>query len=131
MLILCSRNFSYGWKQLQFCEKCNTFSEFFDKEFKEQHLFEIEILYNIINVFTVTFNQFNASLQNRIQILPQTFEVKYLWLLNIIILIFSVYLKGFLAILNHMIFFLPWNTKKFSRTCWKFFSIQQPFSCSD
>ncbi len=28
---------------------------------KEQHLFEIEIFYNIANVFTVTFDQFNAS----------------------------------------------------------------------
>ncbi len=31
---------------------------------KEQHLFEIEIFCNIINVFTVTFNQFNVSLLN-------------------------------------------------------------------
>ncbi len=29
---------------------------------KEQHLFEIEIFCNIINVFTVSFDQFNASL---------------------------------------------------------------------
>ncbi len=28
-------------------------------KFKLQHLFEIEIFYNIINAFTVTFDQFN------------------------------------------------------------------------
>ncbi len=32
---------------------------------KEQHLFEVEIFCNIIHVFTVTFDQFNASLLNR------------------------------------------------------------------
>uniref|UniRef100_A0A8C1XZA5 Centromere protein M n=1 Tax=Cyprinus carpio TaxID=7962 RepID=A0A8C1XZA5_CYPCA len=32
---------------------------------REQHLFQIEIFRNIINVFTVTFNQFNASLLNK------------------------------------------------------------------
>ncbi len=32
---------------------------------KEQHLFETEIFCNIINVFTVTFHQFNASLMNK------------------------------------------------------------------
>ncbi len=31
----------------------------------EQHLFEIEIFCNIIHVFTVTFNQLNASLLNK------------------------------------------------------------------
>ncbi len=31
---------------------------------KEQHLFEIEILCNIINLFSVTFDQFNESLIN-------------------------------------------------------------------
>ncbi len=30
-----------------------------------KHLFEIEIFYKIINVFTVTFDQFNASLLNK------------------------------------------------------------------
>ncbi len=33
---------------------------------KEQHLFEIEIFCNIINVFTVTFDQLNAFLMNQI-----------------------------------------------------------------
>ncbi len=32
---------------------------------KIQHLFEIEIYCNLINVFTDTFNQFNASLLNK------------------------------------------------------------------
>ncbi len=32
---------------------------------EEQHLFEIEIFCNIIIVFTVTFDQFNASLPNK------------------------------------------------------------------
>ncbi len=31
----------------------------------EQHLIEIEIYPNIINVFTVTFDQFNVSLLNK------------------------------------------------------------------
>ncbi len=35
----------------------------------EQHLFEIEIFCNIINVFTVTFDQFNASVDNSIYLL--------------------------------------------------------------
>ncbi len=33
--------------------------------FVETILFEIEILYRIINVFTVTFDQFNVSLLNK------------------------------------------------------------------
>ncbi len=32
---------------------------------KEQYLFETEIFYNIIHLFTVTFDQFNASLLNK------------------------------------------------------------------
>ncbi len=32
---------------------------------KEQHLYEIEIFCNIINVFSVTFHQFNASLLSK------------------------------------------------------------------
>jgi len=32
---------------------------------EEQHLLEIEIFCNIINVFTVTFDQFNVSLMNK------------------------------------------------------------------
>ncbi len=32
---------------------------------KEQHLLEIEIFCNIINVFTVTFDQLNASFLNK------------------------------------------------------------------
>ncbi len=61
---------------------------------KEQHLFEIEIFCSIINVFTVTFDQFNAFFLNKhIQILPSpnlwtvananmiwSNEVKNLWM---------------------------------------------------
>ncbi len=32
---------------------------------KDQHLFEVEILSNIINVFAVTFDQINAFLLNK------------------------------------------------------------------
>ncbi len=74
MLICCSRNISdyyQCWKQL--C--CSIFLWklwyilFFrihrwTESSKEQHLFEIEIFCNIINDFTVTFDQFNASFMN-------------------------------------------------------------------
>ncbi len=33
---------------------------------KEKHLFEIDIFHTIINAFTVTFDQFNASSQNKV-----------------------------------------------------------------
>ncbi len=36
-----------------------------NRKFKRKHLFDIEIYCNIINVFTVTFDQFNASLMNK------------------------------------------------------------------
>ncbi len=36
-----------------------------NRKFKRPHLFEIEIFCNIINVFTVTFDQFDASLLNK------------------------------------------------------------------
>ncbi len=36
-----------------------------NKSSKEQHLFETEIFCNIINVFTVIFDQFNASMLNK------------------------------------------------------------------
>ncbi len=75
MLICCSRNISdyyQCWKQL--C--CPIFLGklwyilFFRihrwiESSKEQHLFEIEIFCYIINVSTVTFDQFNASLMNK------------------------------------------------------------------
>ncbi len=41
------------------------FKFFVDWSLKEQHLFDIETFYNIINVFTVTFNQFTVSLLNK------------------------------------------------------------------
>ncbi len=34
-------------------------------ERSKEHLFDKEIFCNIINVFTVTFDQFNASLRNK------------------------------------------------------------------
>jgi len=43
------------------------FFDFFDG--KKQPLFEIEIFVNIIKVFTVTFDQFNAYLLNQLIIL--------------------------------------------------------------
>ncbi len=45
---------------------------------KEQHLLEMEIFCNIINIFTVTFDQFNAALLNKsinFSYWPQTFEL--------------------------------------------------------
>ncbi len=75
MLICCLRNISdyyQCWKQLcctVFLWK-SSYMLFFRihrwiESWKEQHLFEIEIFSNIINVFTVTFDQFNASLINK------------------------------------------------------------------
>ncbi len=71
MLICCSRNISdyyQCWKQLCctiFLLKlwCILFFRIhrWIESSKEQHLFEIEAFCNIINVFTVTFEQFNAS----------------------------------------------------------------------
>ncbi len=39
---------------------------FDEQSSKEQHLLQIDNFYNIINVFDVTFDQFNASLLNKI-----------------------------------------------------------------
>ncbi len=75
MLICCSRNISdyyQCWKQL--C--CSIFLWklwcilFFRihrwiESSKEQHLYETEIFCNIMNFFTFTFDQFNASLMNK------------------------------------------------------------------
>ncbi len=42
------------------------FAGFFDEHsLKEQHLFEIKIFGNIINVFTFTFDNCNVSLLNK------------------------------------------------------------------
>ncbi len=46
-------------------KKIKFFQIFSKKSSKEQHLFEIEIFCNIINVFTVTLHQFNAYLLNK------------------------------------------------------------------
>ena len=43
-------------------ENQNKVRKFF-KSSKEQHLFEIEIVCDVINVFTVPLNVFHASLQ--------------------------------------------------------------------
>ncbi len=75
MLICCSRNISdyyQCWKQL--CCTIFLWKPWFILFFrihrwiessKEQHLFEIEIYCNIINVFTVTFEQCKVSLLNK------------------------------------------------------------------
>ncbi len=75
MLIFCSRNISVDyqcWKQLCctiFLWKlwCILFFRilWWIESSKEQHLFGLEIFCNIINVFTATFDQFNASLLNK------------------------------------------------------------------
>ncbi len=36
-----------------------------NKKFSEWHLFEMEIFCNIINVFTGSFDEFNATLSNK------------------------------------------------------------------
>ncbi len=48
-----------------FCVNRDKFVSEWLESSKEQHLFEIKILCNIINVFTVTFDQFNESLLNK------------------------------------------------------------------
>ncbi len=41
------------------------FSGLFDESSKEQHLFVIDFFFFTLNVFTVTFDKFNASLLNK------------------------------------------------------------------
>ncbi len=75
MLIFFSRNISdyyQCWKQLcctifLWKPSCILFFKIhrWIESSKEQHLFETEIFCNIINVLTVTFDQFNASLMNK------------------------------------------------------------------
>lgn len=49
-----------------FCQNGNNFLKD-----QKKHFFEIEIFFNIINVFAVTFDQFNALLLDKtINILP-------------------------------------------------------------
>ncbi len=72
MMICCSRNISdyyQCWKHFIFLWK-PSYIRFFRihkwiESSKEQHLFEIEIFCNIINIFTITFDQFNMSLMNK------------------------------------------------------------------
>ncbi len=75
MLIWCSWNISdyyyqwwkqlccfiFLWKPWYICFRILWWIE----SSNEQHLFEREIICNMINVFTVTFEQFNASLLNK------------------------------------------------------------------
>jgi len=49
-----------------FCGNHNTFSSLKNPENKkEKHLFETEFFYNILHVFTVTFDRFNAPSVNK------------------------------------------------------------------
>ncbi len=67
------------------------FSGFTDeqKSLKEQHLFEIEIICDIINDFTVTFDQFNVTLMNK----STAFLKKILLtpIISIKVLIYNIY----------------------------------------
>ncbi len=86
MLICCSRNISdyyQCWKQLCctiFLWKlwCILFFRIHRRieSSKEQSLFEIELYYNITNDFTVTFDQFNASVMNKSIILTVVCVIK-------------------------------------------------------
>ncbi len=42
-----------------------SFQVFLNGQFKIINLFEIKIFYNIVNIFTVTFDQFNMSLLSK------------------------------------------------------------------
>ncbi len=50
---------------LKTCAASYCFEDLLMESSKEQHLFETEIFCNIIDVFTVTFDQHNASLLNK------------------------------------------------------------------
>ncbi len=52
------------WKIKEFLHKKTYILE----NLKEQHLFQIKIFYNIKNVFTFTFDQFNTSLLKKVLI---------------------------------------------------------------
>jgi len=70
MLICCSKkNILYVESSCAvsyFCGNRNTFSSLKNPENKkEKHLFETEIFYNILHVFTVTFDRFNAPSVNK------------------------------------------------------------------
>ncbi len=91
MLICCSKTHFYYYQCCKYlcsfvfyknCNKC--FSGLRNRKFKEWHLFEVEIVCNIINVFTVTFDQFNASLLNKVNHLfeKNLTNPKLLWLFS-------------------------------------------------
>ncbi len=70
MLIWCSINILYHWRlkiAKYFGGNRDTlnfyFSGFFNRRFKRKA--EIEILYNIVNVYLVTFNQFNVLSESK------------------------------------------------------------------
>ncbi len=48
-----------------FCKQCYLILDFLIESSKEQNYFNIEILFNIKNVFSVTFNQFNKFYFNK------------------------------------------------------------------
>ncbi len=51
---------------LSFVENCMYFSELFEEyEVRNQRLFKMEIFCNIINVFTVNFDQLNVFFLNK------------------------------------------------------------------
>ncbi len=64
MLMCHSRNFIIIIIILCFLKLINNFFWWIERS-KDQYLFEIEIFCNIINVLTVKFDQFNASLLNK------------------------------------------------------------------
>ncbi len=65
---------------------------------KEQHLFEIEIFCNIINVFTATFDQFNASLLNKSN---NFLKKNFLLTQNFLSVIYFYFFKTFCSLRFH------------------------------
>ncbi len=65
---------------MYFCVNRDTFVSGWTERSKEQHLFEIKILCNIINVFTVTFDQFNESLLNKMKNLYKNADVNSVYI---------------------------------------------------
>ncbi len=115
ILICCSRNISdYNqcWKQLCctiFLWKpwCILFFRIhrWTESSKELHLFKIEILCNIINAFTYTFDQFNASLMNKC---INFFKKKYIYI-YIYILYIYIYLTDPKLVTLYVSIIVEWN----------------------
>ncbi len=54
---------------IEFVESLNFFLQFFDEQnVQNKYLFKVEIFSYIINVFTVTFDELNVSLLNKINL---------------------------------------------------------------